>query len=179
MFSKKDFILSNINMEEVLNKYGIKTNRNMFLCPFHNDKSPSAKFYKNSYFCFGCGKTGDLIQFVEDYFNLDFVSAIEKINIDFNLKIPQNNKISKKELKEIEAKRKLEQFLKKEKERKRREALIHNCQYAQNIERTIKLIKDSITPYNWEETELICSFLEQELALLNEEFESLNIKSDY
>lgn len=179
MFSKKDFILSNVNMKEVLNRYGIKMNRDMFCCPFHNDKSPSAKFYKNSYFCFGCGKTGDLIQFVEDYFNLDFVTAMEKINVDFNLKIPQNNKISKKELKEMEEKRKLKQFLKKEKERKRRETLIHNCEYAKNLERTIRLVKKSITPYNWEDNEMICSYFEQELELVNAEIKELINKSDY
>lgn len=179
MFSKKDFILSNINMKEVLNRYGIKMNRDMFCCPFHRDNYPSAKSYGTTYFCFGCGKNGDLIQFVQDYFNLDFVTAMEKINIDFNLQIPQNNKISKKELKEIEEKRKLKQFLKKEKERKRRETLIHNCEYGQTLERTIKLVTDSMTPYNWEETELMLSFLEQELELLNEEFENLYIKSDF
>jgi len=179
MFSKKDFILSNINMKEVLSRYGIKVNRDMFCCPFHKDNYPSAKCYEATYFCFGCGKGGDLIQFVQDYYNLNFVSAMEKINIDFDLKIPRDNKISKKELKEIEEKRRLELFLKKEKERKRRETLIHNCEYGQTLERTIKLVKDSMTPYNWEETELMLSFLEQELELLNEEFKELINKSDY
>lgn len=38
-------------------------------CPFHTETSPS--FYvnvgKNIWFCFGCHKGGDLIQFLRDY----------------------------------------------------------------------------------------------------------------
>lgn len=179
MFSKKDFILSNVNIKEVLNRYGIKMNRDMFCCPFHRDDYPSAKSYGTSYFCFGCGKNGDLIQFVQDYFNLDFMSAMEKINIDFNLQIPQNNKISKKELQEIEEKRKLAQQQKQNEEMKKRNTLIFVCELEKRLIKTYKILKDLINPYNWEETVEICSYIEQELALLNEEFESLNIKSDY
>ena len=99
---KKEFILDNISMLDVLNKYGIKTKRTMFSCPFHGvDKNPSAKAYKNTYFCFSCGQKGDLIQFVEDYFNISFKEAVEKINQDFNLNLTNDYKISKKKLKEI------------------------------------------------------------------------------
>lgn len=179
MFSKKDFILSNINMKEVLNRYGIKMNRDMFCCPFHRDNYPSAKSYDTTYFCFGCGKNGDLIQFVQDYFNLDFVTAMEKINIDFNLQIPQNNKISKKELQEIEEKRKLAQQQKQNEEMKKRNTLIFVCKLEKRLIKTYQILKDLINPYNWEEIVEICSYIEQELALLNEEFENLYIKSDF
>lgn len=43
-------------MKEVLDKYGIKTIRNSFCCPFHNDKTPSAKCYAKTYYCFACGE---------------------------------------------------------------------------------------------------------------------------
>jgi DNA primase len=37
-------------------------------CPFHDDDKPSCKIYTgtNTYHCFACGKTGDVIQFIQD-----------------------------------------------------------------------------------------------------------------
>lgn len=37
--------------------------------------------------CFSCNRTGDLISFVEQLFNISFKEAMEKINQDFNLKL--------------------------------------------------------------------------------------------
>ncbi len=49
------------------------------LCPFHTEKTPS--FSVNSeeglYYCFGCGQKGDVITFVRDKEQLDFVGAVE------------------------------------------------------------------------------------------------------
>ncbi len=48
-------------------------------CPFHEERTPS--FSVNAldklYYCFGCGKGGDLISFVRETENLDFTGAIE------------------------------------------------------------------------------------------------------
>ena len=56
MNTVKDIILNNITMKEILDRYNIQTTRDMFRCPFHNDKNPSAKMYHNSFYCFACGK---------------------------------------------------------------------------------------------------------------------------
>ncbi len=49
------------------------------LCPFHTEKTPS--FSVNSeeglYYCFGCGQKGDVITFVREKEQLDFVGAVE------------------------------------------------------------------------------------------------------
>jgi DNA primase len=49
------------------------------LCPFHNEKS--ASFSVNGedglYYCFGCQKSGDVITFVREKEQLDFVGAVE------------------------------------------------------------------------------------------------------
>ena len=48
-------------------------------CPFHEERTPS--FSVNStdklFYCFGCGKGGDLVSFVQETENLDFAGAIE------------------------------------------------------------------------------------------------------
>ncbi len=48
-------------------------------CPFHEEKTPSFSVnpVEKLYYCFGCGKGGDVISFVRETENLDFVGAIE------------------------------------------------------------------------------------------------------
>jgi DNA primase len=48
-------------------------------CPFHEEKTPSFSVnpVDKLYYCFGCGKGGDVISFVRETENLDFVGAIE------------------------------------------------------------------------------------------------------
>ena len=43
------------------------------LCPFHNEKTPSFTVYPDtaSYYCFGCGAGGEVINFVRNIENLD------------------------------------------------------------------------------------------------------------
>jgi hypothetical protein len=47
------------------------------LCPFHSEKSPSftVSELKQFYYCHGCGATGDLIAFVEQYQGVEFIDA--------------------------------------------------------------------------------------------------------
>lgn len=47
-------------------------------CPFHNERT--ASFFvspaRGSYYCFGCGKGGDIFSFVQEFEGLDFVGAL-------------------------------------------------------------------------------------------------------
>lgn len=49
------------------------------LCPFHSEKTPSFSLNaeKGLWHCYGCGKGGDLIKFVETMENVDFSGALE------------------------------------------------------------------------------------------------------
>ncbi len=59
------------------------------VCPFHNEKTPSfvVSDAKQIFTCFGCGATGDVIEFVKRYYNLDFVSAMEKLAGDYGIQL--------------------------------------------------------------------------------------------
>ena len=48
-------------------------------CPFHEERTPSFSVnpVDKLYYCFGCGKGGDMITFVRETQGLDFVGAIE------------------------------------------------------------------------------------------------------
>ena len=49
------------------------------LCPFHAERSPSfsVNAEEGLYYCFGCGVRGDVITFVREKEQLDFVGAVE------------------------------------------------------------------------------------------------------
>ena len=51
------------------------------LCPFHNEKTPSFTVYpeSQSYYCFGCGAGGEVINFIRRAENLDYVEAVSHL----------------------------------------------------------------------------------------------------
>jgi DNA primase len=58
-------------------------------CPFHEEKTPSFSVnpVEKLYYCFGCGKGGDVISFVRETESLDFVGAIEWLAERFRVPI--------------------------------------------------------------------------------------------
>lgn len=62
---KSEEIKKGYSMKRIVSRYGIKPNRSGFIqCPFHDEKTASMKLYEDSYYCFGCGETGDIFTFV-------------------------------------------------------------------------------------------------------------------
>jgi DNA primase len=58
-------------------------------CPFHEEKTPSFSVnpVDKLYYCFGCGKGGDVISFVRETEGLDFVGAVEWLAERFRVPI--------------------------------------------------------------------------------------------
>jgi len=58
-------------------------------CPFHEEKTPSFSVnpVEKLYYCFGCGKGGDVISFVRETENLDFVGAVDWLAERFRVPI--------------------------------------------------------------------------------------------
>lgn len=78
-------VKQSVTTKQAAKHYGIYVNRNgMCVCPFHNDKNPSMKADLRFY-CFGCGATGDVI---------DFVSRLLPFNNQSNRKIKEKYKIT-------------------------------------------------------------------------------------
>lgn len=63
------------------------------LCPFHNEKTPS--FNVNSsrqmFYCFGCGKGGDVVKFVMEKENVDYITAIKLLADRAGIQIPEKS----------------------------------------------------------------------------------------
>lgn len=64
------------SMEDVIARYGFHSNRAHYICcPFHHEKTPSMRIYKDSYYCFGCQAAGDIFSFVEKMEDVSFKEA--------------------------------------------------------------------------------------------------------
>ena len=88
-----DTIRASVSMTQAVEFYGLEPNRAGFIsCPFHPEKTASCKIYDNGFYCFGCHAHGSVIDFVMQYFQMDFMDAVGKINDDFGLNLPINRK---------------------------------------------------------------------------------------
>ena len=100
-------IKDTFSIKEELQARGIEVTRSGFCnCIFHNEKTPSMKIYSNNtFYCFGCGKSGDVISIVMQLDGLDFMSACQSLS---------GGNLTAKSKKQIT----LAQMAKEEKERK-------------------------------------------------------------
>lgn len=158
----KDEILQLLNMQDILTKYNIKTRNDMYSCPFHKDRTPSAKAYEKSYYCFSCNNSGDLIQFVQTLFNLSFKEAMQKINEDFNLGLHNNTKIDYEKINKIKEERKRKELRNK----KLQEQYNEICFKIDKCQKTIDLLNKKIDYLNWENMVYIISKLQDKLGVL-------------
>ena len=109
-------------MPDVVRFYGFAPNRAGFICcPFHGEKTPSCKIYKDHWHCFGCGEGGSSIDFVMKLFGLRFPAAVVRLNSDFHLGLSAERP-DRADLELLKARRAKE---KAEKEAREREYMAH------------------------------------------------------
>ena len=165
----KDQILSLISMKDIVDKYGYKIRNNMICCPFHNDKTASMRIYDKSFYCFGCNKTGDIIQFVEYLFSLSFKEAMQKINLDFGLDLDNNAKIDYDKIRRIQEERQRKQI----EEHAKNLAFQKKCDILHYYQRYIKYFSNKINKSNWENYTYIMSFLLEKAQNLENEIDNM------
>ena len=79
-------VKSAVTVKQAAEHYGCKVNRgDMICCPFHDDLHPSMKLNRDYFYCFGCGATGDVIDFVARLFGLSSYEAAKKLAYDFGI----------------------------------------------------------------------------------------------
>ena len=86
------------------------------LCPFHGEKTPSFTVYPDtqSYYCFGCGSGGDVVTFIKNIENLDYLDAVKFLADRVGMDVPEENSydntINKRRLRMLEANREAARF---------------------------------------------------------------------
>lgn len=70
----------------VTERYGPPIHRgDMICCPFHDDKTPSMKLYDDHFYCFGCQKSGDVIDLAAQLLGLTNHEAAKRLSADFGI----------------------------------------------------------------------------------------------
>ena len=78
-------VKQSVTTRQAAERYGIRVERNgMCRCPFHDDSTPSMKLDRRFY-CFGCGATGDVIDFVSRLRGIGSKEAAILLAQDFSI----------------------------------------------------------------------------------------------
>lgn len=61
------------------------------LCPFHEERTPSFSVNeeKQFFYCFGCGRGGNVFQFLMELKHIDFVEAVKEVAQESNIALPE------------------------------------------------------------------------------------------
>ncbi len=87
---------SRIQAEELVSSYVTlrRSGRTLVgLCPFHGEKTPSFTVYpeNNSFYCFGCGAGGSMINFIMKIEHLSYPDAVRFLADRYGLAMPQDD----------------------------------------------------------------------------------------
>jgi DNA primase len=103
----KEEVKSRIDIADVIGEYVELKKRGsatIGLCPFHNEKTPSFNVNRAGqfYYCFGCGKGGDVFSFLMDITGMSFLEAIEQLAERAGLEMPRKDSYSPGEKKDTD-----------------------------------------------------------------------------
>ena len=64
------------------------------LCPFHQEKTPSfiVNQHRQTFHCFGCGKGGDAISFIQEHMGLTFLESLKALAERAGVKLPASDR---------------------------------------------------------------------------------------
>ena len=75
-----------VSVPAAAKRCGLEVNdAGMVRCPFHEDHTPSMKLYEDHFFCFGCGKHGDVVTLVSELFCIPPYDAACRLADDFGV----------------------------------------------------------------------------------------------
>lgn len=102
MDTQVDEIKQKLNIVDVINRFLPlkKRGRNhIACCPFHGEKSPSFTVSEELqiFKCFGCGKSGDMFTFLQEYERIDFHEALTELAALAGIVLQKSEFITKEE----------------------------------------------------------------------------------
>ena len=103
-----------VTTRQAAEHYGLKVAGNgMTRCPFHNDRTPSMKVDER-YYCFGCGATGDVVDFTARLYGLTNYEAAQKLSADFGIQVDNTRGIPVSVTKKLSAYQKEQRYKEQE-----------------------------------------------------------------
>ncbi|MBN2558356.1 MAG: DNA primase [Clostridia bacterium] len=89
-------IIEKNDIVDVVSDY-VKINRKgkdyFGLCPFHREKTPSFSVVpsKQIYYCFGCGKGGNVVNFIRNIENVEYIDALKMLADRAGVHLPESS----------------------------------------------------------------------------------------
>lgn len=98
-----DELKNRCDIVDIISRYvPLKKNGREFsgCCPFHHEKTPSFFVYPEtqSYHCFGCKESGDVIKFISKYENIGFIDSVERLANIANMPLPEMKGVDQNEI---------------------------------------------------------------------------------
>ena len=76
-----------LDISDVAQYLGLDVRKGYINCPFHREKTGSLKLYNNSFYCFGCGASGDVISLAAHIWGVSQYEALKKLNNIYSLNL--------------------------------------------------------------------------------------------
>ncbi len=92
--------LNQVSILQIAEDLGLDVKRHRMVCPFHEDDTPSLVLYPhtNSFYCFGCAKTGNGISLYSEIKKMDIKSTIQEMAVEYIPDFQQNKNFTKKKI---------------------------------------------------------------------------------
>ncbi len=88
MSSIFEAVRSQVPVRAAAERYGLEVNDSgMARCPFHNDRTPSMKLYADHFYCFGCGKYGDVVDLTSELLCVPSYAAAYALAEEFGVDV--------------------------------------------------------------------------------------------
>jgi DNA primase len=89
-----DLLIQKVDVVDVISKHvDLKKAGSNYLglCPFHNEKGASFTVspQKNFYYCFGCGASGNSLNFLKNHLNLSYVESVHALAKIAGMHVPE------------------------------------------------------------------------------------------
>jgi DNA primase len=97
MFTNLNELKSTVSIDDIVGRY-VKMKKTSTgytgSCPFHKENTPSFHTHKktNTFKCFGCGKSGNSIDFISLYENLGFLDSVRRVASLIGFSLDNDNK---------------------------------------------------------------------------------------
>jgi DNA primase len=172
-----------IDILQVIQKSGVvfdKIGINSFAkCPFHDEKTASfcVNGNKQAFHCFGCGVSGDVIEYVQKFYKLEFKAALQFLGITDGL-------MDSKAIYAVKRQRHQQKREQKTKQLKKQIQTWCDDFYADCLE-TIEAVEYALKKLTWQQVQEIanlvkrCSDYRYYIELLDNAFESKDFDTLY
>jgi len=135
-------------MEDITDEELRKAGKSLEMtCPFHGGSdSLRIDTGHNTYYCFGCGKGGDWVQFVMDYYNISFEEALVWGEENYNINITKSG--IKEQIRNKKKKEKISKKAQKDLIKMINKGSKKNKKFLVGLLKRLNIKKENIKEYN-------------------------------